>query len=110
MILVAFFAIWLVMGCFLEVLSLMLITLPVFFPIAQAAGIDPIWFGIYMVICMEIAVITPPVGMNLFAIKALLPEESLQTITRAALPSVMVLLAATILLWAFPQIALVLVR
>ena len=110
MILVAFFAIWLVMGCFLEVLSLMLITLPVFFPIAQAAGIDPIWFGIYMVICMEIAVITPPVGMNLFAIKALLPEESLQTITRAALPSVLVLLTAAVLLWAFPQIALVLVR
>jgi len=109
-ILVAFFAIWLVMGAFLEVLSLMLITLPVFFPIAQAAGIDPIWFGIYMVICMEIAVITPPVGMNLFAIKALLPEESLQTITRAALPSVLVLLAAAVLLWAFPQIALVLVR
>ncbi len=108
--LVAFFAIWLVMGAFLEVLSLMLITLPVFFPIAQAAGIDPIWFGIYMVICMEIAVITPPVGMNLFAIKALLPEESLQTITRAALPSVLVLLAAVVLLWAFPQIALVLVR
>ena len=110
MILVAFFLIWLVMGCFLEVLSLMLITLPVFFPIAQAAGIDPIWFGIYMVICMEIAVITPPVGMNLFAIKALLPEESLQTITRAALPSVLVLLTAAVLLWAFPQIALVLVR
>lgn len=110
MILVIFFAIWLVMGAFLEVLSIMLITLPVFFPIAQAAGIDPIWFGIYMVICMEIAVITPPVGMNLFAIKALLPEESLQTITRAAPPSVLVLLAAAILLWAFPQIALVLVR
>lgn len=110
MLLVIFFAIWLVMGCFLEVLSVMLITLPVFFPIAQAAGIDPIWFGIYMVICMEIAVITPPVGMNLFAIKALLPEESLQTITRAALPSVLVLLAAAVLLWAFPQIALVLVR
>ena len=110
MILVIFFAIWLAMGAFLEVLSVMLITLPVFFPIAQAAGIDPIWFGIYMVICMEIAVITPPVGMNLFAIKALLPEESLQTITRAALPSVLVLLAAAVLLWAFPQIALVLVR
>jgi C4-dicarboxylate transporter DctM subunit len=110
MILVVFFAIWLVMGAFLEVLSIMLITLPVFFPIAQAAGIDPIWFGIYMVICMEIAVITPPVGMNLFAIKALLPEESLQTITRAALPSVLVLLAAAVLLGAFPQIALVLVR
>lgn len=110
MILAIFFAIWLVMGAFLEVLSVMLITLPVFFPIAQAAGIDPIWFGIYMVICMEIAVITPPVGMNLFAIKALLPEESLQTITRAALPSVLVLLAAAALLGAFPQIALVLVR
>lgn len=110
MLLVIFFAIWLVMGCFLEVLSVMLITLPVFFPMAQATGIDPIWFGIYMVICMEIAVITPPVGMNLFAIKALLPEESLQTITRAALPSVLVLLAAAVLLWAFPQIALVLVR
>lgn len=108
-ILMIFCGIWLVMGCFLEVLSILLITVPVFFPIAQAAGIDPIWFGIFMVINMEIAVITPPVGMNLFAISALLPGESLENITRAAVPSVIILVFGLALMWVFPQIALVLV-
>jgi len=109
-LLIIFFIIWLIMGYFLEVLSVMLISLPIFFPIARSAGIDPVWFGIFMVICMEIAVITPPVGMNLFAIKSLLPNESLTTITRAALPSVLILIAAIVLLWLFPEIALYLVR
>jgi C4-dicarboxylate transporter DctM subunit len=107
-VLLIFFGIWLVMGCFLEVLSILLITVPVFFPIALATGIDPIWFGIFMVINMEIAVITPPVGMNLFAISVLLPHESLENITRAAVPSVLILLAGLALIWIFPQIALVL--
>jgi C4-dicarboxylate transporter DctM subunit len=108
-ILMIFCGIWLVMGCFLEVLSILLITVPVFFPIVQAADIDPIWFGIFMVINMEIAVITPPVGMNLFAISALLPGESLENITRAAVPSLIILVFGLALIWVFPQIALVLV-
>lgn len=67
--------IWLIMGFFLEVVSILLITTPIFFPIAMSLGFDPIWFGIIMVINMELAVITPPVGMNLFAIKTLVPKN-----------------------------------
>jgi len=92
------------------VISIILITVPVFFPIAQAAGIEPIWFGIFMVINMELSVITPPVGMNLFAIKSLLPEEPLGTITRAALPSLLVLMLGLFSLWLVPDMALLLAR
>lgn len=101
---------WLVMGCFLEVISIILITVPVFFPIAQTAGIDPIWFGIFMVINMEMSVITPPVGMNLFAIKSILPHEALGTITRAAVPSLLILIIGLLMLWTFPEMALWLTR
>jgi len=109
-VLLMFTLIWGVMGCFLEVISIILITVPVFFPIAQAAGIEPIWFGIFMVINMELSVITPPVGMNLFAIKSLLPEEPLGTITRAALPSLLVLMLGLFSLWLVPDMALLLAR
>lgn len=109
-IMLLFAVIWLVMGCFLEVISIILITVPVFFPVAQAAGIDPIWFGIFMVINMEMSVITPPVGMNLFAIKSLLPNESLETVTRAAVPSLLILLIALIALWIVPELATFLLR
>lgn len=109
-VLLMFALIWGVMGCFLEVISIILITVPVFFPIAMAAGIDPIWFGIFMVINMELSVITPPVGMNLFAIKSLLPNETLGTITRAALPSLLVLLVGLVSLWLVPDMAMLLAR
>ena len=109
-VLLLFSLIWTVMGCFLEVISIILITIPVFFPIASAAGVDPIWFGIFMVINMEISVITPPVGMNLFAIKSLLPDVPLGTITRAAVPSLLVLLLGILSLWLVPEMALTLAR
>ena len=98
--------VWLVMGMFLEVISIILITVPVFFPIATAAGIDPIWFGVFMVINMEISVITPPVGMNLFAIKAIRPTEPLGLIARSAVPTILILIVGLVLLWLFPQLAL----
>lgn len=109
-VLLMFFLIWLAMGCFLEVISIILITVPVFFPIAVATGVDPIWFGIFMVINMEISVITPPVGMNLFAIKSILPEESLGAITKAAVPSLVILLVGLMAMWMFPEMALSLAK
>lgn len=100
--------IWLVMGFFLEVVSIMLITTPIFFPIAMALGFDPIWFGIIMVLNMELAVITPPIGMNLFAIKSLVPNEKMGTIIKGTLPFVLFVVAVLVLVWLFPQIPLVL--
>lgn len=101
--------IWFILGCFLEVISILLITVPVFYPVAKAVGFDPIWFGIILVINMELAVITPPVGMNLFALKSILPHERMEEITRGALPSVLLVLLALVLVWIFPGLALYLV-
>ncbi|MEI4768766.1 TRAP transporter large permease subunit [Psychrobacillus sp. FJAT-51614] len=98
--------IWLIMGFFLEVVSILLITTPIFFPIAMSLGFDPIWFGIIMVINMELAVITPPVGMNLFAIKTLVPKESMGTIIKSVLPFGFIIILVLALVWIFPEIAL----
>lgn len=108
-ILLLFFAAWTVMGMFLEVISIILISVPLFYPIAAAAQIDPIWFGIFLVINMEISVITPPVGMNLFAVHAIVPHERLGTITKAAIPSIAVLLVGALAICIWPQLALALV-
>ncbi len=102
--------VWIILGCFLEVISIILITVPIFVPVAVALHFDPIWFGIIMVINMELAVITPPLGMNLFALKAILPDEKIETIMRASLPSLAVVLAVLALVWMFPAIALFLVH
>jgi C4-dicarboxylate transporter DctM subunit len=99
--------VWLIMGFFLEVNSILLITTPIFFPIAMSLGFDPIWFGIIMMINMEMAVITPPVGMNLFAIKALFPNEQMGYIIKSVLPFTLVLLLVLILIWVFPELVYV---
>jgi C4-dicarboxylate transporter DctM subunit len=105
-VLLAMNLIWLVMGFFLEVVSILLITTPIFFPIIMSLGFDPVWFGILMMINMELAVITPPVGMNLFALKTLVPEESMERIIRGAVPSIVIVIVALALVWLFPPIAI----
>ncbi len=105
LVLLAMNLIWLVMGFFLEVVSILLITTPIFFPIIMTLGYDPVWFGILMMINMELAVITPPVGMNLFALKTLVPEESMERIIRGAVPSIVIVVLALALVWLFPDIA-----
>ncbi|MDQ1002653.1 C4-dicarboxylate transporter DctM subunit [Neobacillus niacini] len=96
--------IWIIMGMFLEVVSIILITVPIFFPIAMALGFDPIWFGIIMVLNMELAVITPPVGMNLFAIKSVIPEERLEIIMKSVLPYALFAVLVLAIVWIFPSI------
>ncbi|HWK23877.1 MAG TPA: TRAP transporter large permease subunit [Ureibacillus sp.] len=105
-VLLAMNLIWVVMGFFLECTSILLITIPMFFPIIVSLGYDPIWFGIMMMINMELAVITPPVGMNLFALKTLVPEESMGRIIKGVLPSIAIVVIALILVWLFPNIAI----
>ncbi|PZQ45724.1 MAG: C4-dicarboxylate ABC transporter permease [Rhodovulum sulfidophilum] len=96
--------VWIVLGFFLEVISIILITVPVFVPIAVAYHFDMVWFGILMVINMEIALISPPLGMNLFALKSILPNERIETIIRATLPSLTIVLLVLALVWLFPGI------
>lgn len=78
--------IYLVLGCVLESISMLFLTVPVFYPLVQHLGFDLIWFGIVVVVVMEISFITPPVGMNVIVLRGLLPDVSLRTMFRGVLP------------------------
>ena len=98
---------YLIMGCFIDPLGILIITLPVLFPIVTKLGFDPIWFGIIVTINSEIGMITPPVGFNLFVLKGVVPPEvSLGDIIRGSIPFVGVLALGLVLLMVFPEIAL----
>ena len=101
-------AIYLILGMFIDALSLMLITLPVIFPTIVALGFDPIWFGVIMVKFIELALITPPVGMNLYIIKAIAPDFSMEDIFRGVFWFVIADICTLTLLILFPSIALLL--
>ncbi|MDO5632372.1 MAG: TRAP transporter large permease [Paracoccus sp. (in: a-proteobacteria)] len=92
-------------GFFLESMSMLLIMVPVLMPTVTALGIDPIWFGIFFVLLIEVALITPPVGLNLFVIQSL-DKAPLGVVARGSLPFVAIMLFTVILLVIFPQIAL----
>lgn len=79
-------AIYVVLGCILESLSMMLLTVPIFFPIISSLGYDPVWFGILIVVVIEISLITPPIGLNVFMLKAMMPEVPVTTIFRGVMP------------------------
>lgn len=95
-----------VVGMFLDIVSMIVITTPVLLPVVKALGINPIWFGVVLILSCEMAVITPPVGLNLYVIKAIAPDLSLRDIIRGALPFVGIEILAILILAAFPQIAL----
>ena len=103
--LVAITCVLLVVGLFLESLSMLLIMVPVLYPSLEALGMDPVWFGIYFVILIEVALITPPVGMNLFVIQAV-TKARITEVVRGVVPFVLIMLATAFLLYAFPSIAL----
>ncbi|MBC7202735.1 MAG: TRAP transporter large permease [Pusillimonas sp.] len=98
--------IYLVIGCVLESMSMLLLTVPIFYPVIISAGIDPIWFGIYTVIVIEISLITPPIGLNVFVLKATVPDISLPTIFKGLLPFIGADIVRLALLIAFPSLAL----
>ena len=98
-------AIYLVLGCALESLSMMLLTVPIFFPIVTSLGIDPIWFGIFVVAATEISLITPPVGLNIFVIRAMAPEVRLATIIRGVVPFIVAEIVFVLLLVFIPELA-----
>lgn len=95
------------LGCLMDVLALLVICVPIFLPIVEAIGINPILFGIIMIIQSELAEVTPPVGLNLFIIKGVLPEgTSLGSIAVSAFPFVVIGWIIFVLLYMFPQISL----
>lgn len=105
-VLIAIAVIYLVLGCLMESLSLMILTVPVFLPVAVAAGINPIFFGIFVVMMIEIGMLTPPVGMNVFTVKSMNPSIPISTIFKGTIPFLTANFAAVAALIAFPQLAL----
>jgi len=95
----------LVAGLFLPPVAVILMTTPTLLPIIEAAGFDPIWFGVMLTINMEIGLITPPVGLNLYVINSIAPDVKLQTVLKGALPFMLLMMLGIVLLTLFPGIA-----
>jgi TRAP-type C4-dicarboxylate transport system permease large subunit len=102
-------AFFVILGCFLDGISIVVLTTAVILPMIEAAGIDRTWFGIYLVLVVEMSQITPPVGFNLFVLQGLTGRNILQ-IAVAALPFFLLLIVAVVLLVAVPDLALWLPR
>jgi tripartite ATP-independent transporter DctM subunit len=104
-IIIVFF---LIMGCFIDALALILLTIPIFYPVILELGYDPIWFGVIIVVVTQMGVISPPVGVNVYIVSGIKRDIPLQTIFKGALPFLGALVAAAALLIIFPQIPLIL--
>ncbi|MEL6769200.1 MAG: TRAP transporter large permease subunit [Pseudomonadota bacterium] len=105
-LLCAILAFYLLLGCLMDSLAMILLTVPIFAPLAAAAGFDPIWFGILAVTAVEVGLITPPVGLNLFVVRAAAADMPLGTIWRGVLPFVLADVVRLGLLIALPGLAL----
>lgn len=105
-VLLTMVAIYLVLGALMESLSLMILTAPIFHAIATSIGIHPIWFGVFVVMLIEIGMLTPPVGMNVFTVKTINPDVPIRVIFAGSMPFVVANIIAVALLIAFPIIAL----
>ncbi|AYN19110.1 TRAP transporter large permease [Alcaligenes aquatilis] len=99
--------IYLVLGCFLETMSMVMLTVPIFYPIVASLGFDLVWFGVIVVVAAEISLITPPLGLNIFMIKNVMSDVSLGTIIRGVTPFVLTDIVRLLLLVFVPWIVLV---
>jgi tripartite ATP-independent transporter DctM subunit len=106
--LILILVIYLILGCVFDSMAMILLTVPIFFPIMMSFGFHPVWFGVIVVVITEIAMITPPVGMNVFVLRATLHDVPTRTIFRGVLPFVAVDIIRLALLVAFPTIILLL--
>ena len=101
---------YLILGCFLDALAMIIGTIPIVFPLVTALGIDPVWFGIYLVVMAELALITPPVGMNLYVVQGIRKEGLITEVIMGTLPFLLMMLLLVVLLVVWPDIALWLPR
>jgi tripartite ATP-independent transporter DctM subunit len=103
MLLIVFY---LILGMFMDTLSMMVATIPLVFPVMSAVGVDPIWFGVFIVLMCELGLITPPVGMNLFVVQGIRPDTGPVTdVIRGALPYAVIMILFAMLLITFPPLA-----
>ena len=106
LVIIAIFIVYLILGCLMDALAMILLTVPIFFPIIIEFGIDPIWAGIFITRCVEIGGITPPIGMNVFVIHGVARDVPMYDIFKGVLPFIAADIVCVALLVAFPQIAL----
>ncbi len=99
-------ALYVVLGMFIESISMMLMTLPVTFPIVTALGFGPVWFGIALVVMIELGLVTPPVGIVLFILRGTSDNVALREIVLGVLPSVGIMLAFQVLIYFWPALVL----
>ena len=97
---------YLVAGCFVDALALVLLTVPIFYPVVDGLGYHPIWFGVVIVLVTQMGVITPPVGVCVYVVSGIERDVSLQTVFKGAMPFLYMMVVAAILLIAFPQLCL----
>jgi C4-dicarboxylate transporter DctM subunit len=97
---------YLVLGCLMDAMAMIILTVPIIFPVITALGFDPIWFGVIIVMTVELGLIHPPVGMNVFVIKSVVKDVSFTTIFKGVLPFVATDILRLVILIAFPMIAL----
>jgi tripartite ATP-independent transporter DctM subunit len=109
-VMIAICVIYVVLGTAMEELSMILLTVPVFFPLVVGLGFDPVWFGIVIVVVVQIGLISPPVGMNMFVVKSMLGGVSTATVFRGVTPFAVALVLLLAILVAFPDISLILPR
>jgi tripartite ATP-independent transporter DctM subunit len=98
--------VYLIGGCFLDSLALIMLTVPIFYPVVISLNYDPIWFGVVIVLITQIGVITPPVGVNVYVVSGVARDVPLQVIFKGVVPLLIALIIGTVLLIPFPQIAL----
>jgi tripartite ATP-independent transporter DctM subunit len=109
-IIVIIILMYIVLGTFLDELAMILLTIPIFYPVVTRLGFDPIWFGVVIVLVVEMGMISPPVGMTMFVVKGIAPDIPMQTIYKGVLPFVIAVAVMMALLVAFPEMALFLPR
>ena len=97
---------YVILGMFLDGLSMLVVTIPIVFPIITGHGLDPIWFGVVAVIVVEMGMITPPVGLNVFVVKGVAQDVPMATIFKGVMPFLAAMFVCLLLIIAFPQIAL----
>ncbi len=108
LVILAIVAIYVLLGCVLESMSMILLTVPVFYPLVQAMGFDLVWFGILVVVVTEISLITPPVGLNVFVLKTVLPDVKLSTIFKGVTPFWIADIVRLVLIATIPALSLAL--
>ena len=104
LILTAILVIYLFLGCLMPAIPMLILTVPIFFPVVMAMGYDPIWFGVIMVLMFEMAVITPPMGINVLALQTVVDDVSLADMFRGVLPFLFAMIVCVIILILFPKI------